>query len=235
MALAGYSASIFIGISLGLVGGGGSILTLPVLVYIFGIDPILATVYSLFIVGSTSIVGSLSYFKQGLVNLKAAALFGIPSIMTILITRKIVLPSIPVDIFHMGHFTVTKNLVLMLLFALLMLGAAKSMIMDKELDEELPNIKLNKTKILLQGLFTGLITGLIGAGGGFLIIPALVKLVKLPIKIAIGTSLLIIAVNSLMGFTFSIIETEIQWSFLLPIALIAILGIVLGSYLSSKL
>lgn len=237
MNIAGYSASIFIGISLGLIGGGGSILTVPVLVYLFSLDAVVATVYSLFIVGSTSVVGSLSYFKKGLVNIKTAIVFGIPSIAAIFLTREYLLPAIPQTAFTIGSYSVTKSMLLMLLFAILMVAASYSMIKKSGQvnDEALPKQELNYFQILLQGIFIGVITGLIGAGGGFLIIPALVNLLKLPMKTAVGTSLIIISINSLMGFLFSLAHATVQWGFLLGIASMAVIGILIGSYLSTKI
>lgn len=105
----GYIASVFIGISLGIIGGGGSILTVPVLVYLFSIDAALATVYSLFIVGMTSLAGSVSYFKKGLINLKTALVFGIPSIAAVFLTRTYVVTAIPDEIFSLGNFIITKK------------------------------------------------------------------------------------------------------------------------------
>ncbi|MBZ4190777.1 MULTISPECIES: sulfite exporter TauE/SafE family protein [Bacteroidota] len=237
MDLAGYSASIFIGISLGLIGGGGSILTVPVLVYLFNLDAVLATAYSLFIVGATSVVGSFSYFRKGLVHIKTAIVFGIPSIAAIFLTRQYLLPAIPQDIFTFANFTLSKNILLMLLFAVLMIAASYSMIKNDRLaiGEPRQDLPLDFFQIFTQGIFIGVVTGLIGAGGGFLIIPALVNLLKLPMKTAVGTSLVIISINSLMGFLFSLSHTSVQWGFLLSIASIAIIGILIGSYLSTKI
>ncbi|MGK9118295.1 sulfite exporter TauE/SafE family protein [Olivibacter jilunii] len=238
MDIAGYLASIFVGIALGLIGGGGSILTVPMLVYLFSLDAVLATAYSLFIVGATSVVGSFSYFKKGLVNIKTAIVFGIPSIAAIFLTRHYILPAISQHVFTIGSYTVTKNILLMLLFAVLMIVASYSMIKkdDGKSNEEAPKRQsLNYFQILMQGIFIGVITGLIGAGGGFLIIPVLVNLLRLPMKTAVGTSLVIISINSLMGFLFSLSHTSVQWRFLLSIAAIAIIGILIGSYLSTKI
>jgi len=236
MDIAGYSASIFIGISLGLIGGGGSILTVPVLVYLFRLDTVLATGYSLFIVGSTSIVGSFSYFKKGLVNIKTATVFGLPSIAAIFLTRKYFLPAIPQDIFTTGNYTITKNILLILFFAILMIAASYSMIKkDEQINSKAPQKQsFNYPQIFIHGIFIGVITGLVGAGGGFLIIPALVNLLKLPMKTAVGTSLVIISVNSLMGFLFSLSYVPVHWSFLLGISSFAVIGILIGSYLSTK-
>lgn len=233
----GYFSSILIGVSLGLIGGGGSILTVPVLVYIFSMDAAVATVYSLFIVGLTSAVGSVNYFKRGLINIKTALVFGIPSIAGVFIARLLIVPSIPERVFSIGQFVVTKHILLMLLFALLMVGASYSMITKNAAaatDNQKPCCK-NYVLTILQGLGTGIITGLVGAGGGFMIIPALVFVLKLPMKEAIGTSLLIIASNSLLGFIGSANHISIHWQFLLTIAAFAVTGIFIGNMLSKKI
>ncbi len=237
MDVAGYISSIFIGIALGLIGGGGSILTVPVLVYLFGINPVLATAYSLSIVGTTSMVGSASYFKQGLVNIKTAVIFGIPSIVAVFLTRAYLVPAIPEHIFSIGSFEVSKSMLLMLLFALLMVFASYSMIKKEMKPEESPKEKqvFNYPLILLEGTVVGILTGLVGAGGGFLIIPALVILSKLPMKEAVGTSLVIIAAKSLIGFFGESNDTIIDWLFLAKVTAFAILGIFLGMKLSKKI
>lgn len=237
METTGYFASILIGISLGLIGGGGSILTVPVLVYLFQLNAIAATTYSLFVVGSTSIVGSVSYFRKGHVNLKTALVFGLPSIAAIFLTRTYIVPFIPEKILSIGNYLITKNIMLMLLFALLMVFASYSMIKKRTAaaDDDQQEQSINYPIILAQGMFIGILTGLIGAGGGFLIIPALVNLLKLPMKKAIGTSLVIISINSLTGFLFSISQNTIQWSFLLIVTSIAMIGILIGSFISTKI
>lgn len=235
MEFTGYFASILIGISLGLIGGGGSILTVPVLVYLFTVDTVLATTYSLFIVGSTSLVGSVSYFKKGFIDLKTALLFGIPSIIAVFFTRHYILPAIPEHLTNIGSFELSRSILLMLLFAVLMVVASYSMIKKDKEEHFLNQQTSNNFWVMAQGLMVGVVTGLIGAGGGFLIIPALVNLLKIPIKTAIGTSLIIIALNSLMGFGFSLGHYPIQWTFLLSVTLIAIVGIFIGTYLSTKI
>lgn len=237
MDIAGYIASIFIGVALGLIGGGGSILTVPVLVYLFSIDAVLATAYSLFIVGTTSVVGSFSYFKKGLVNIKTAIVFGIPSIISVFLTRAYIVPAIPQEIFSIGDFTVTKSIFLMLLFAVLMIFASYSMIKkDKPITEDTQQKQqFNYQLILIEGILVGMLTGLVGAGGGFLIIPALVILSKLPMKEAVGTSLVIIAAKSLIGFFGESGDTVIDWIFLSKVIAFAIVGIFIGMALSKKI
>ncbi|WP_121356163.1 sulfite exporter TauE/SafE family protein [Flavisolibacter nicotianae] len=233
----GYIASLLIGISLGLIGGGGSILTVPVMVYLFGLQPLLATSYSLFVVGSTSLVGAFNNLRRGLVNMKAALLFGASSIVTVFLTRKFLVPAIPKTIVTIGGVPVTESLLTMVLFALLMLIASISMIRNKNVqaeDEESKN-SIRFDKLVVYGVAIGLVTGLLGAGGGFLLIPALVLLLKLPMKRAIGTSLMIIALNSLIGFTGDLGHFSMDWFFLLKVTLIAITGIFIGGALGKKI
>lgn len=233
----GYFASILIGVALGLIGGGGSILTVPVLVYLFAVEPVLATAYSLFIVGLTSAVGTVGYFKKGLVNIKTAIVFGIPSIIAVFTTRAYIVPAIPKEIFSTGSFTLTKDLFLMLLFAVIMVIASYTMIKKdkKNTIEETGEQKFNYPLILIEGAIVGIITGLVGAGGGFLIIPALVILSKLPMKEAVGTSLVIIAAKSLIGFFGEGGESIIDWLFLFTISAFAIIGIFIGTAISKKI
>lgn len=237
MEFIGYFASILIGVALGLIGGGGSILTVPVLVYLFNVDTVAATSYSLFIVGLTSAVGSFSYFRNGLVNVKTALIFGIPSIIAVFLTRAYIVPAIPKEVFQLGDFIVTKGILLMLLFALLMIAASYSMIKKdtrKAENNDSPQV-FNYPVILFEGAVVGVLTGLVGAGGGFLIIPALVVLSKLPMKEAVGTSLAIIAAKSLIGFMGEGNETAIDWTLLFSVSAFAIVGIFIGTMLSKKI
>ena len=236
MEIIAYLASALIGISLGLIGGGGSILTMPVLVYLFGVSPLLATSYSLFIVGSTSLAGTISNFKRGLVNIKTALLFGSASISTVFLTRKFIIPLIPRTIFKTGNFELTENMLMMVLFAVLMVAAASAMIKGGKEKIQLQTAKprLQIGKLLFYGVAIGLATGFLGAGGGFLLIPTLVILVGLPMKEAVGTSLFIIALNSLIGFTGDLGHFPIDWIFLAKITTVAIAGIVVGGILNKK-
>jgi hypothetical protein len=222
---------------LGLIGGGGSILTVPVLVYLFHVDPVQATAYSLFIVGASSLVGSWPKYKQGFVNLKTAIIFGIPSIAAVFATRKFIVPAIPNELGEFAGIAITKSLLMMMLFAVLMVAASFSMIRSKKNKEtELEGEqKFNYPLILLEGALVGILTGLVGAGGGFLIIPALVMLSKLPMKQAVGTSLLIIAAKSLIGFTGDLGNRTMDWTLLLTVTALAIAGIFIGDKLSKRI
>jgi uncharacterized membrane protein YfcA len=222
---------------LGLIGGGGSILTVPVLVYILGVDPVLATAYSLFVVGSTSLVGAGTYMKKGLVNYKTALVFAIPSFIAVFLTRKFLVPALPDPLFTVGEAIITKNIGIMVFFALIMLAASFSMIKGKKGGDaaEEEEVKFNFPMIALEGSVVGVITGIVGAGGGFLIIPALVLLAKLPMKMAVGTSLLIIAAKSLIGFLGDLSSQTIDWQMLLIFTSLSIVGIFIGSALSKKI
>jgi uncharacterized membrane protein YfcA len=237
MELLGYFASALIGISLGLIGGGGSILTVPVMVYLFGVSPLLATSYSLFIVGSTSLIGTFSNLRRGLVSIRASLFFGAASVITVFATRKFLVPRIPREIMTIGDFTLTESWLTMVLFGILMIAASISMIRDKEKEgpEQECSDCIRFFRLLAYGIVIGLITGLLGAGGGFLLIPALVFLVKLPIKKAVGTSLAIIAMNSLFGFAGDLGHFTIEWPFLLTVTAIAIAGIFIGGMLNKQI
>jgi len=233
----GFASAILIGVSLGLIGGGGSILTVPVLVYVLGVNPVLATAYSLFVVGSTSLVGAATYMKKGLVNYKTALVFAIPSFIAVFLTRKFLVPALPDPLFTLGEAIITKNIGIMVFFALIMLAASYSMITAKkcvDCDEDEP-VVFNFPMIALEGSVVGVITGIVGAGGGFLIIPALVLLAKLPMKMAVGTSLLIIAAKSLIGFLGDLSTQTIDWQMLLIFTSLSIVGIFIGSALSKKI
>ncbi len=230
----GYIGAMFIGVVLGLIGGGGSILTVPILVYLLFVNPVTATAYSLFVVGVSSLVGAIRNIQKGLVDFKTAIVFAIPAFIAVYITRKYVVPAIPESLFSIGNLTITKNISIMLFFAVIMLIASISMIRNKrEAEREISEVSYNYPLIIIEGIIVGVITGIVGAGGGFLIIPALVLLAKLPMKKAVATSLLIIAIKSLIGFIGDVENLDIDWTFLLIFTFISVLGIFLGIYLSN--
>lgn len=243
MEIIGYVASTAIGVALGLIGGGGSILTLPVLVYLLGVPVVLATTYSLFIVGFTALLGFFSYYKQKLVDLRIFFVFGVPSVISVFLTRLYLVPLIPKEIAQFGSLVITKDMFIMAVFAVLMMGAAYGMIRPvqgvrelKKKDESVDSDKsLNYPLVFFEGTVVGGVTGLVGAGGGFLIIPALVFIGKLPMKMAVGTSLLIIAAKSLIGFFAESGEVTVDWVLLATVSAFAVSGMLIGALIAKRI
>jgi uncharacterized membrane protein YfcA len=237
--LFGYVAAVLIGLILGLIGGGGSILTVPVLVYLFHVPTELGTAYSLFIVGITSFVGVLPKWRQMEVDMRTAVLFGLPSMLTVFSTRKWILPTIPDLIYSSEHLILTKSNAMLVLFSILMLFAAFKMLRGHttQHEQEQRPFQWNNYPLMLQGAIVGILTGLVGVGGGFLIVPALVMYSKLTMKMAVGTSLLIISVNSLIGFTGDVWTqgSLMDWRFLGLLTLLAVIGILIGGQFAKKL
>ncbi len=234
--LVGYIGAVIMGLSLGLIGGGGSILTVPILVYLFSMDAVIATAYSLFIVGFTSLIGSFSHMKMGNIHWRTVLVFGVPSIISVYLTRLIIVPAIPEHLFTAGSLEISKSVGFLLLFAIIMLLASWSMIRKGKIKtHENQLLHYNYPLILIEGIVVGAVTGLVGAGGGFLIIPALVLFANLPMKQAVGTSLVIIAAKSLIGFTGDLRAGEsINWNFLMVFSAVAVAGILAGSSFSKK-
>ena len=230
MEILGYVGALFIGLVLGLTGGGGSILTVPILVYLMSVSPVTATAYSLFIVGTTSTFGAIQNYRKNLVDIKNGFIFAIPSFIAVYLTRKFIVPRIP-EIIIESPILITKNTFLMLFFAVIMIFGALSVLKKKSQD----NNNEEKRNLILIGIQTftiGIIIGLVGAGGGFLIIPSLILFAKLPMRIAVGTSLFIIAMNSLVGFIGDVQNLVIDWLFLLTFSAISVVGIFIGMYLT---
>jgi uncharacterized membrane protein YfcA len=231
----GYVLAVFVGIILGMIGSGGSILSVPILVYVMGIEPTIATAYSLFIIGTTSLVGGIHKARQNLVDFKKVLLFGIPTVITVFITRKILIPKIPDVIIQNEFFTLQKSVLIMIFFAFVMIFASIRMI--KPLKEVVlsGDEKLNYFKITILGILIGLVSGFVGAGGGFLIVPTLLFFAKTPMKMAVGTSLLIVSSQSLIGFTGDLMGTEVMdWQLVSFFTLASIIGIFIGNRLSKR-
>ena len=232
----GYISALIIGVSLGLIGGGGSILAVPVLAYLFSVNEKVATAYSLFIVGASALVGALKQHLKGYVDWRTAVVFGIPAIVGVAVVRHYVVPALPDVLFTIGDFDFTRRMAMFGLFAVLMIPAAFSMLKKRKecLEKNDGEVSYNYPLILIEGLLVGSITGMIGAGGGFLIIPALVILANIKMKVAIGTSLIIIAFKSLMGFFLGdALTMDVDWLFLSIFTAISLVGIFIGSYLSN--
>ena len=230
MEILGYVGALFIGLVLGLTGGGGSILTVPILVYLMSINPVTATAYSLFIVGTTSTFGAIQNYRKNLVDIKNGFIFAIPSFIAVYLTRKYIVPEIPKVIIE-SPFLITKDTFLMLFFAVIMVFGALSVLKKKSQNTNSEE-KRNLILIGIQTFTIGIIIGLVGAGGGFLIIPSLILFAKLPMRKAVGTSLFIIAMNSLVGFIGDVQNLEIDWLFLLTFSAISVVGIFTGMYLT---
>ena len=230
MEILGYVGALFIGLVLGLTGVGGSILTVPILVYLMSINPVTATAYSLFIVGTTSTFGAIQNYRKNLVDIKNGFIFAIPSFIAVYLTRKFIVPRIP-EIIIESPILITKNTFLMLFFAVIMIFGALSVLKKKSQDTQNEE-KRNLILIGIQTFTIGIIIGLVGAGGGFLIIPSLILFAKLPMRKAVGTSLFIIAMNSLVGFIGDMQNLVIDWMFLATFTAISVVGIFIGMYLT---
>ena len=232
----GLLATFFIGILLSLLGGGGSILTVPLLVYYFHIPPQLATAYSLVLVGAASAVAAADYYRRGLAKLDTALFFSFPSFVMVFLTRRFIVPALPTVLWQSGGFVLTKNLLIMGVFAVLMLLAALSMLRKRETvdDIETARRRVPYWIIFLEGLLVGLLTGFVGVGGGFLIIPVLTAFLRLPMKLAVGTSLSIIAINSLIGFLGDLGTHRIDWPFLGEMLVFTLAGVGVGAVLSRR-
>lgn len=236
MEFVGFFLAVVIGLLLSLLGGGGSILTMPVLVYVFGISPTLATAYSLLVVGTASAVASLAYWRQGLASPKTALFFSFPSFVMVFCTRKYFLPWLPDVLLRFETFSVTEDLLLMVLFAALMVLASFSMLRGQRegRDDFATARKVNYPLIFTEGLVMGVLSGLVGVGGGFLIVPILTHRVRLPIKLAVGTSLMIIAINSLVGMLGDLGQHPTDWAFLGKFLGLTLLGVAAGTKLSKR-
>ena len=229
-------SAMIIGISLGLIGGGGSILTVPALVYLFAVDALTSTAYSLFIVGTTALVGAIRSFFRNELELKTGIIFAIPSLIAVWLTRAFLIPIFPDSFGSFGKFDITKEIAILVFFALIMILSSFSMIRSAGRSIALKPEKSKENNyflIVIEGAVVGTVTGIVGAGGGFLIIPALVLLAKLPMKVAVGTSLMIIAAKSLIGFTGDLMNPEMfmDWNLLLIFTLLSIIGIFIGIYI----
>jgi len=234
MEFIGYFCALIIGLVMGIIGGGGSILGVPVFVYLFEMNAVTATTLSLFVVGLASAFGAIGNAKEGNVDFKTAMLFGIPSVFSVVFVRKIILPHLPENLINIGSLHIAKHVFILVMFAVLMLFSSLKMIFgNKKIETKTDSPQYHL--LVTQGIAVGMITGMIGAGGGFLIVPALVMLLNLEMKKAIGTSMLIISMNSILGFISSEKIAEINWEFLLIFTAIAVIGMFLGILISKKI
>lgn len=231
--IAGYSLAMMMGLTLGLIGAGGSILTVPILVYLFGVKPVVATAYSLLIVGCSAMAGTLSYWKNRQVYFKEAFAFAIPAMTSVWMTRSWVVPAIPESILGFP-----KDSFIMILFSLMMLSAAIAMFLKKsdKPEEHHHFSKKQAPGLILGSIAVGFLTGLVGAGGGFLIIPSLIAIFGFGMKEAVGTSLAIITINSLVGFNGDLrLGLTVDWYLLGAFLLLTLFGVISGSLLSRQI
>jgi len=240
MEIIGYLGAIVVGVLVALVGAGGSILTVPILVYLLHVTPVAATGYSLLIIGITSLISTFGYMYRKMINYRIVVLFGIPSVIAVYLTRRFLVPMIPNEIYEQGNLLITKDSFLMLLLGVLIMLSAFSMISVKKNYQ--PNISPQKVSsfqysrmILIEGVIIGTLTGFVGTGGGFMIIPALVILCQVPIKTAVGSALLIAAFKSGIGFLGEIGNNpSIDYELIGVFTGLALIGIAIGSFLSQK-
>lgn len=224
MTILGLALAALIGLSLGLLGGGGSILTVPIFVYVLGFGAKESIAMSLAVVGATSLFGALSHWRAGNVNLRVATIFGVVAMAGTYLGARLA-------VFFSGAAQLA-------LFAVVMLLAAVFMFREKKPEPAAAAAAAHGGAkdmpiglIVLEGVLVGILTGLVGVGGGFLIVPALVLLGKIPMKQAVGTSLLVIAMKSAAGFLGYLGQVEVPWGFMALFTAVAIAGIFLGTYL----
>ncbi|MFW8623851.1 sulfite exporter TauE/SafE family protein [Corynebacterium glutamicum] len=210
--------SLFIGISLGLLGGGGSILTVPILTYVAGLEPREAIAASLFIVGTTSLVSAISHARNGRVRWKTGLLFGAAGM---------------VGAFGGGVLGgYIPGTILMIAFALMMIATSTAMLRGRK--EKKGASKSSLWRVLVDGLVVGAVTGLVGAGGGFLVVPALALLGGLSMPVAVGTSLVVITMKSFAGLAGYLTSVQLDWGLVLMVTAAAIVGSLAGSRLAGR-
>lgn len=231
--IVGFFGAFLTGIVIGLFGGGGSILAVPIFVYFFKLNPVLATSYSMFVVGSSAAVGTIININKKLIAYKTALIFTLPALVSVYMTRRFLIPNIPDILFSFKDFDITKKMVLMLLFSLVIIISSIPIMKQPITEPNTTTSEKNYGLLIVIGLAVGVLTGLIGAGGGFIIVPALVLFARITIKQAVATSLIIIAFNSLVGFCSDLSLLKIEWDFLILFTALSILGILIGTYISS--
>jgi len=230
----GFFGAFLTGIVIGLFGGGGSILAVPIFVYLFKLNPVIATSYSMFVVGFSSAIGTLINIKKKLIAYKTAVIFTLPALVSVYITRRFLIPNIPDILFSIEGYDITKKMSLMLFFSFVIVLSSVLML-KKPKTEHITNLlpKMNYKLLVSNGLGVGVLTGLVGAGGGFIIVPALVVFARITIKQAVATSLIIITFNSLIGFASDLSLVRVEWDFLILFTSLSVAGIFVGIYFSN--
>ena len=229
----GFFGAFLTGIVIGLFGGGGSILAVPIFVYLFKLNPVIATSYSMFVVGSSAAIGTLINIKKKLIEYKTAVVFTLPALVSVFLTRRFLIPNIPDTLLSFESFDITKEMGLMLFFSSIIILSSILMIRNSLGVATKTTTKKNYGLLIFIGLGVGVLTGLLGAGGGFIIVPALVMFARLTIKQAVATSLIIITFNSIIGFSSDVFLLKIEWNFLTLFTALSVAGIFIGTYISS--
>ena len=229
--LAGYIAALCAGLILGLLGGGGSILSIPILVYLFRLETSIATGYSLFIVGIATLVGCIIRLRLSILDIGVGMKFGLPAVLGSFVARMWLVPIIPGQIIILTTISISQRALILGLFSVLTISASFYMVfannkLNKEIDIERNDL------LMLSGTAIGLLTGIVGMGGGFLIVPAIYFLTNLDLRKSIGTGLFIIAAKSLIGFMGDLSNFPINWIFLIGITSITTVGIIFGTHAS---
>ncbi|MEV6682566.1 sulfite exporter TauE/SafE family protein [Streptomyces erythrochromogenes] len=217
------AASVLVGISLGILGGGGSILTVPILVYLAGMETKQAIAASLFVVGATSAIGLVPHARAGRVRWRTGLLFGAVAM---------------VGAYGGGRLAAyVPGDALLIVFALMMLATAAAMLRgSRRHDADEPaRGELPVKHVVVEGLFVGAVTGLVGSGGGFLVVPALALLGGLPMGVAVGTSLLVIAMKSFSGLAGHLAGVRIDWDLTLMVTVGAVVGSLIGSRFAGRI
>lgn len=222
MVVVGYLLAALVGLSLGLMGGGGSILTVPIFVYVLGYDAKLAIAMSLPVIGITSLAGAVGHWKSGNVNLRAAATFGVIAMVGAFAGARL---ATLID----GRVQLALLAIVMLVAAVMMFRSARRA-PDAAAKTDSPRA-MPLGLLLPVALAVGVLTGLVGIGGGFMVVPALVLLARAPMKQAVGTSLLVIAMNAASGFAGYAGQMPMPWTFMAGFTAVAVVGIAAGTYL----
>lgn len=227
----GYAGAILTGVVLGLLGGGGALFSIPVLVYLFHIPPAVATGYSFFLIGVTATFGVAQNVRKQLINYSVALYYGVPSVLTVFVVRKFVIHQLPDIILQGGGISISKDFLILTLLSLMMLLAGYRMAIDSNRTQDKPH-QNNYPLLALIAIGGGFFLGLVGAGGGFLMTPALIYFAGLDMRKALATSLLLVMVNSFIGFLGDVGASP-HWDarFLFKFSCFSLLGMALGMYL----
>lgn len=228
----GYLGAVLVGFVLGLMGGGGALISIPILVYLFHIEVSVATSYSLFLIAITASSGAYHNIRKNLVDYNAALYYGIPSVISVFAVRRWVMPNLPKVIFTIGNFPVSKSLFILVVLVIVMVMAAYKMIVSNDAELDKTEHKINHFRLSFFAVLIGSFLGLVGGGGGFLMVPALIYFANVHLKKAVGTALVLVAVNSFIGFLGDLSShIQIDWALFATFLFFSIGGVFIGHYM----